>query len=65
MDRRLQKICTILREMMVANSPGTSGGFSDKSDSSGPVAGYSKKIYLGRGSRKRWMKDNVRKNQSS
>lgn len=65
MDRRLQKVCNILREMMVANAPGTSGGFSSESDPSGPVAGYSKKIYLGRGSRKRWMKTNVRKTQSS
>lgn len=57
MDRRLQKVYDILKEMMVANAPGASGGFSDESDPKGPVAG--RNIYLGKGSRKRWL-DHVR-----
>lgn len=60
MDRRLQKIVNILQEMMVANASGASGGFSDKSDAAGPTAGVSKKIYLGKGSRRKWL-DDVRK----
>ena len=53
-------------EMMVANAPGTSGGFSASSAAEGPVSGNDKKlgkvakrkryIGLGPGSRKRWMK---------
>jgi len=62
MDRRLQKVYDILKEMMVANAPGASGGFSDNSDPKGPVAG--RNIYMGKGSRKRWL-DHVRKNRSS
>jgi hypothetical protein len=56
-----------LKEMMVANSPGTSGGFSTDSDDKGPVAGRSPKMFLlsrkfakkyakgGPGSRKKWL----------
>jgi hypothetical protein len=62
MDRRLQKVYDILKEMMVANAPGASGGFSDTSDPKGPVAG--RNIYLGKGSRKRWL-DHVRKTRST
>lgn len=53
-------------EMMVANAPGTSGGFGQKSAAAGPTAGCDpvmskmkrrkKIIGLGPGSRKRWMK---------
>ena len=52
-------------EMMVANAPGTQGGFSGSSDPKGPTAGFDpvmgmtrRKKYasLGVGSRKRWMK---------
>ena len=55
MDRRLKKIVNIVEEMMAANAVGKSGGFSGDSKPEGPVAG--KHIYLGAGSRKRWMKD--------
>ena len=51
---------------MVANAPGTQGGFSDSADSKGPVAGFDPvmgttrrkgpQIKLPPGSRKRWMK---------
>ncbi len=56
-----------LKEMMVANSPGGSGGFSTDSDDKGPVAGRSPKMFLlarkfakkyakgGPGSRKVWL----------
>lgn len=53
-------------EMMVANAPGTSGGFGQNAPAKGPVAGKEcpmgkmkrrkKIIGLGPGSRKRWMK---------
>ena len=59
MDRRLKRIITIVEDMMAANAVGQSGGFSNTSDPKGPVAG--KHIYLGRGSRKRWMKDRTKK----
>ena len=71
MDYRLSKIINIIRnlneEMMVANSPGSSGGFSAGSDPSGPTAGIGvpmsgmisrKKTILGKGkypgARTRW-----------
>jgi len=63
--KKLDKIISIIREQMVANSPGASGGFSGSADSKGPVAGFDpviglsrRKKYasLGAGSRKRWMK---------
>lgn len=51
---------------MVANAPGTSGGFSGSSEPKGPTAGFDPVIGLSRrkgpqiklppGSRKRWMK---------
>jgi len=56
-----------LKEMMVANAPGTSGGFSTDSDDKGPVAGRSPKMFMltrkfakkyakgGPGSRKIWL----------
>ena len=63
--KKLDKIISIIREQMVANSPGASGGFSGSADPKGPVAGFDpviglarRKKYasLGAGSRKRWMK---------
>mgnify|MGYP001165055138 CR=1 FL=1 len=36
----LDKIIQMIRESMVANAPGTGGGFSNSSDSAGPTAGY-------------------------
>lgn len=56
-----------LKEMMVANSPGSGGGFSTDSDDKGPVAGRSPKMFFmgrkfvkkyakgGPGSRKIWL----------
>ena len=40
MDRRLEKVIQYIKESMVANAPGTGGGFSNSSDSAGPTAGY-------------------------
>jgi hypothetical protein len=63
--KKLEKIISIIKEQMVANAPGGSGGFSGSSDPKGPVAGFDpvmgltrRKKYasLGVGSRKRWMK---------
>ena len=39
---------------MVANAPGSQGGFGDSADPKGPVAGRSKKIYM-KGKRKPWI----------
>ena len=62
--KKLDKIISIVREQMVANAPGTQGGFSGSSDPKGPTAGFDpvmgttrrKYASLGVGSRKRWMK---------
>jgi len=57
----LDRIIQMIREQMVANAPGTSGGFTGSADAKGPVAGYDptmkKKKYAtgGIGSRKRWL----------
>lgn len=63
--KSVDKVIQILREMMVANAPGTGGGFSTESDPSGPVAGRSPKFfggqvmkryaYGGKNSRKNWI----------
>jgi hypothetical protein len=63
--KKLDKIIQIIREQMVANAPGTQGGFSASSKPSGPTAGYDpilgKKINRrkyasgGKGSRKLWL----------
>jgi hypothetical protein len=39
-NKKLEKVLQIIRENMVANAPGTQGGFGSKSDASGPTAGY-------------------------
>lgn len=36
----LDKVIRIIKEMMVANAPGKSGGFSSSSDAKGPTAGF-------------------------
>ena len=63
--KKLDWIISIIKEQMVANAPGGSGGFSGSADSKGPTAGFDpviglsrRKKYasLGMGSRKRWMK---------
>jgi len=64
--KKLDKIISIVREQMVANAPGTQGGFSASADPKGPVAGFDPvmgttrrkgpQIKLPPGSRKRWQK---------
>ena len=63
--KSVDKVIQILREMMVANAPGTGGGFSTKSPAEGPVAGkdemmrnkkvQKRYIYGGQKSRKNWL----------
>jgi hypothetical protein len=65
--KKIDRIISIIREQMVANAPGTQGGFSSDSEESGPVAGRSPKMFLlarkfaktyakgGPGSRKKWL----------
>lgn len=64
---KIDRVISIIREQMVANAPGTGGGFSTSSDDKGPVAGRSPKMFLlgrkfvktyakgGPGSRKKWL----------
>jgi hypothetical protein len=64
--KKLDRIISIIREQMVANAPGGSGGFSGSADPKGPVAGFDPvmgttrrkgpQIKLPPGSRKRWQK---------
>jgi hypothetical protein len=63
--KKIDKIISIIREQMVANAPGGSGGFSGSSEPKGPTAGFDpvmgmakrkKIIGLGKGSRNRWKK---------
>lgn len=62
--KKLDWIISIVKEQMVANAPGSQGGFSGSSEPKGPTAGFDpvmgkvRKRYasLGAGSRKRWMK---------
>jgi hypothetical protein len=62
--QNLNKIINLIREQMVANAPGTSGGFGGSSDPKGPTSGFDSpikfskrrpQIKLPSGSRKRWM----------
>lgn len=65
-NQKLEKIINIIREQMVANAPGGSGGFSGSAEAKGPTAGFDPAMGLRRrkgpqiklppGSRKRWMK---------
>ena len=58
---KIDKIIQIIREQMVANAPGTSGGFSGSADPKGPAAGYDPTMKIrkyatgGPGSRKKWL----------
>lgn len=58
--KNLDKIISIIREQMVANAPGSSGGFSASADPKGPTAGFDpvmgkvKKRYM-KGKRKPWL----------
>jgi hypothetical protein len=44
---KLDRIIEIIRENMVANAPGQSGGFSGNSPAEGPTAGFDPKTELG------------------
>jgi len=67
--KKIDRIIQIVKEQMVANAPGTQGGFSGSANPKGPVAGFDpvmgkvRKRYasLGLNSRKRWMKENPSK----
>jgi hypothetical protein len=54
---KIDRIIEIIREQMVANAPGSQGGFGSSSPSKGPTSGYDKITYAkgGRGSRKKWL----------
>lgn len=62
--KKLDWIVAIIKEQMVANASGGSGGFSGSSDVKGPTAGFDPvmglrrrkgpQIKLSPGSRKRW-----------
>lgn len=63
----LDRIIQHIRENMVANAPGTGGGFSATSDAQGPVAGNSYKLpnlkTFRRNNKKRYIyQKNTRKN---
>jgi hypothetical protein len=62
--KKLDWIISIIKEQMVANAPGGSGGFSGSADAKGPTAGFDPvmglkkrkgpQIKLPPGSRRRW-----------
>lgn len=57
---KIDRIIQIIRENMVANAPGSQGGFSSSADSKGPVAGFDPVISKGgkkymKGKRKPWL----------
>jgi hypothetical protein len=58
--KKIDRIISIIREQMVANAPGGSGGFSGQSDAKGPTAGFDpvmgkvQKRYW-KGKRKQWL----------
>ena len=64
--KKLDWIISIIKEQMVGNAPGASGGFSGSAEAKGPTAGFDPVMGLRRrkgpqiklppGSRKRWMK---------
>lgn len=57
--KKLDRIISIIKEQMVANAPGGSGGFSGSSDPKGPVAGFDPIMKFKRrffkGKRKQWL----------
>ena len=61
--KNLEKVIGLIKEMMVANAAGSSGGFSSSADAKGPTAGFDpvikpKKRYIWtRGIRKNWKKN--------
>lgn len=64
--KKLDWIISLIKEQMVANAAGSSGGFSGSAEAKGPTAGFDPVMGLRRrkgpqiklppGSRKRWMK---------
>ncbi len=63
--KKLDWIIRMMKEQMVANAPGKSGGFSSSADDKGPVAGRDvaigkvakrKRYIYQKGLRKNWMK---------
>lgn len=65
--KKLDRIISIIKEQMVGNAAGASGGFSGSADPKGPTAGFDpvmgttrrKYASLGPNSRKRWMSKNL------
>lgn len=57
--KKLDRIISIIKEQMVANAPGGSGGFGGQSDAKGPTAGFDPVMKLKRrffkGKRKQWL----------
>jgi hypothetical protein len=57
---KIDRVIQIIRENMVANAPGTQGGFSGSANVKGPVAGFDHvmsikgKKYM-KGKRKQWL----------
>ena len=62
MTKPLNKVISLIKEMMVANAAGTGGGFSGSADAKGPTAGLDpllkprKRYIYQRGLRKNWKK---------
>ena len=62
MTKPLNKVISLIKEMMVANAAGTVGGFSGSADAKGPTAGFDpvikprKRYIYQRGLRKNWKK---------
>ena len=62
--KNLEKVIGLIKEMMVANAAGSSGGFSSSADAKGPTGGFDpvikpKKRYIWtRGIRKNWKPKN-------
>jgi len=60
---RIDKFIQMIREQMVANAPGESGGFSGSANPKGPTAGFDPMMGMTRrkyakggiGSRKKWL----------
>jgi hypothetical protein len=62
--KKIDRVIQMIREQMVANAPGTQGGFSSSSNPKGPTAGFDPTLIKtpakrfakgGSGSRKKWL----------
>ena len=62
MTKPLNKVISLIKEMMVANAADTGGGFSGSADAKGPTSGFDpvikprKRYIYQRGLRKNWKK---------